>query len=98
MSRELVVWCRGDCCGIKKTLKYIIHEYQGQLQWRHHFPSDGEVPPESPVYEGFARFNAQCGEFVSDADAEILTGLHSPAAMDRLREMLHEQPVFTEAT
>lgn len=35
----------------------------------------------------------KAGEPVTDEEAEILTGLTMPAAMDRLRELLHEAPV-----
>lgn len=84
-------------------LYYTIYEYEdGTLAWRGRvlYNSEGleydvmvaprDVPSHQTVDGSLFRFNSCCFTPVSDREAELLTGLCMPAAMDRLRELVHE--------
>lgn len=69
------------------TWRYGISEDKiGRLVWRILLGDEATIPGQFVIKE--------CGSLVAttvtEEQAEIITGLHSPAAMDRLRELLHE--------
>ncbi len=83
----------------KRVWRYFVVEHEsnpdyglntrpGDLVWRY---GDGgvEVPAGDTVY-ALSRCGDMCLYAVLPEEAEAITGLHYPAAMDRLRELVHE--------
>lgn len=70
--------------------RYSVRELpDGRLAWEYH----GRVwNGERTDLLVLPRGGSMTDKEVSGDEAEILTGLHMPAAMDRLRELVHESP------
>lgn len=64
---------------------YQIRENGDGMLWFHVFRY---YPPGTPCLYGFETFLS--GLYVQDYHVEEITGLHVPAAWDRLREMIQD--------
>lgn len=91
--RVLEVVCeRND--SMCRMMVYQIHENRiGQLVW--YQTSDPRTVPAFTIK--CKRWGNMVGTLVTPEEAEAITGLHSPVAMDRLRELVHESPTVIEA-
>lgn len=79
------------CCPADMVCYYRIYESDdGTLKWlylRHHRTEYVDGAEKIPVK---GKCGGMSGDAVTGEEAEEITGLHMPAAMDRLRELAHE--------
>lgn len=87
-------------CGSEYVFS-VAETEDGEIAWRAmiierpHPPLAAEVTYMSTGWRPYSREQepfrgALSGTPVSGAEAEAITGLHMPAAMDKLREMIHD--------
>jgi hypothetical protein len=75
----------------KEWRDYEIQEHSdGNLRWFWVRGSNTHTPVTGPVHFVSKKVGYLDGDEVSLKQAEELTGLYYPAAMDRLRELVHE--------
>lgn len=68
---------------------YYVVERAGVLVWQHHYVDLEHRPPRDQCLV-LLRAGRIHDEEVSPEEAEVVTGLYMPAAMDRLRELVHD--------
>lgn len=74
--------------GDSKGLSFLYEVYEGDsglLEWRY---CEGSSMTKKPIAINHSQLYT--GTPVTESESEALTGLHYPASMDRLRELVQE--------
>lgn len=86
----LKVYARRDREPTFVWLYWIYEDEQGRLRWYYDTLENACVQPDGTTVYVLDMAGYLSYTDVTEKDAEIITGLHMPAAMDRLRELVQE--------